>query len=105
MHCEVDSPAIHKFPGLDRSWELILSSSHSCVGVVLTWLNSVKTCMSNPAGFVWQVAKLAVGSSVAIFWMFRKVHKLFDPIELNNGSLAYVKVGAFYFLMTGCTLD
>lgn len=61
--------------------------------------------MSNPAGFVWQVAKLAVGSSVAIFWMFRKVHKLFDPIELNNGSLAYVKVGAFYFLMTGCTLD
>ena len=61
--------------------------------------------MSNPEGFVWQVGKLAVGSSVAIFWMFRKMHKLFAPIELNNGSLAYIKVVAFYFLMTGYTLD
>lgn len=61
--------------------------------------------MSNPEGFLWQVGKLAIGTSVAIFWMFRKMHKVFTPIELNNGSLAHIKVVAFYFLLTGYTLD
>jgi len=61
--------------------------------------------VSNPEGFVWQVGKLAIGNSVAIFWMFRKMHKLFAPIELNNSSPAYVKIVAFYFLMARYTLD
>lgn len=61
--------------------------------------------MTDPEGFVWQIVKLAIGSSVAIFWMFRKMHKLFAPIELNNGSLACIKVVAFYFLIPRYTLD